>query len=167
MALFYAAIRRDSVSLVKFLFYPRPSFLAWNFTFLSLEISMHLFFFTFLFSSYCCSVDPCIACVVSSWYNQSFFALFLCSLPVIVSIYRRYVQCWWIFFFLLFLTHIVCLYHHWNVRSYASLLVFLFSDPFVDVLLPPLQEWSRVSYKGYNLDVYPFDEISAISFIFE
>ena len=49
----------------------------WHYVCLSLEISILLFFFSFLFSSNCCSVDPSVVCVVSDRYDQSFFALFL------------------------------------------------------------------------------------------
>ena len=40
---------------------------------LSLEISIPLFFFPFLFSSYCCSVGLCLICVVSGRCNLPFF----------------------------------------------------------------------------------------------
>ena len=49
---------------------------AWEFTCLSLELSIQLFLFPFLFSWYCCSVYPCVDCAVSDCCNQSFFALF-------------------------------------------------------------------------------------------
>ena len=56
-----------------------------------------------------------------------------------------------------------CLRHIWDVRCE-------FSCSLVNLLkfFPrPLQEWSRLSYEGDSPGVYPFDEISAISFDFE
>ena len=41
--------------------------------------------------------------------------------------YQRYLQCWRILFLLLFLTYTDCLCYIWDVRPYASSLVFLFN----------------------------------------
>ena len=46
----------------------------WDITSLSFEISIQLFFFLFLFRSYCCSVN--LVCSVFVRWNESFFALF-------------------------------------------------------------------------------------------
>ena len=62
------------------------------------------------------------------------YSLFLCSLRVVLSMYRRYIQCWQILIFLLFLTHRVCLYHLWDIKPNAPLWVFLFSSQFVKVI---------------------------------
>ena len=43
---------------------PRPSFLVWDFASFSLETSIELFFFPFLFSSYFYSVDPLVIVVL-------------------------------------------------------------------------------------------------------
>ena len=56
---------------------------------------------------------------------------FLCNLRVVVLIYRRYLDCRQVFFHFLFLTHTVCQSYLWNVKPYATSLVFLFSRPFV------------------------------------
>ena len=53
---------------------------------MSLEISIQLFFFPFLFSSYYCSADPCVVSVVSARYNQSFFLLFMWSSRRLIDI---------------------------------------------------------------------------------
>ena len=106
-------------------------FLVWDLACLSLEISIHLFFFDFLVIL---SGDTCIFRVVSGFSNQSFSALFLCNLLVVVSMHRRYFECWQVLFFLL-LTHKVCLHHLCDVRPYASSWVSLFSCPLVRVLL--------------------------------
>ena len=106
----------------------------WNIACLSLEISIQLFFFPFLFSSYCCFVDPCVICVVSGRCNSYFFALFY----VIFKLSNRCIDtifnagkfsssffswhCW------------VCHCFLKDVKLYASSLVFLFSNPFVEVL---------------------------------
>ena len=50
-------------------------------------------------------------------------------------------QCWRVLF-LLFLAHIVCLYHFWDIRPYSSSWVFLFAGSFVKVL--PLSTWRMV-----------------------
>ena len=56
--------------------YPCPSFLVWDFAHLSLETSIQLFFFLFLFSGYICFVNACIFYVVTGGCNQSSSALF-------------------------------------------------------------------------------------------
>ena len=76
MALFWAVIRRNSFSLLIFsLSEPRPSLLVGDFACLLLETCIQLFFFPFLFCSYCCSIDPCIVCFVSGCCNKFFFTL--------------------------------------------------------------------------------------------
>ena len=83
MALFCAAIRRNSVSLLRFpLLIPIQLYPS---ACLSLEISIELFFFPFLFSGYFCSVDACVDCIVSNHCIQSSFAL---SYVVFLLLYR-------------------------------------------------------------------------------
>ena len=48
---------------VTFFFWPGPSLFVWNFACLSLEISIQLFFFPFLFSCFYCSVDNWVVCI--------------------------------------------------------------------------------------------------------
>ena len=98
----------------------------------SLEMSIHLFFFPFLFSGYFCSVGICVVCIDSSGCNQFSSALFC----VMFSLLHRCIDAIFsVLFLLIFLTHTVCLRHLWDVRPYVSSLVFLFSRPFVEVLL--------------------------------
>ena len=63
-----------------------------------------------------------------------FLCSFLCSLRVVLSMYQRYLQCWWVIFLLLFLTFRTWICHFWDVRLYASSWVFFFSDSIVEVL---------------------------------
>ena len=65
-ALFYAAIRKDSVSLSGLHFLSHVQLLS--FACLSLRISVQLFFFSFVYSGYFCSVD---ACIISGLCNQT------------------------------------------------------------------------------------------------
>ena len=106
-----------------------PSLLVWNLAYVSLEISIQLFFFLFLFSVYSCSADPCIVCVVSGRWNQSSAVLFY-------VVFESSWQCIdaFLLFFLLFSTHVAWQNHLLDVWAYASLIVFLFSGPFIEVL---------------------------------
>ena len=55
-------------------------------------MSIQLFFFSFLFSGYFCSLDTCEVCIVYGRWNQS-SSTFLCSLLVVVFMHWRYLQC--------------------------------------------------------------------------
>ena len=112
MVLFCAAIKRDSVFLLRF---PclSSSFLMWNFTCLLLEISMQLFFFLLSFSAYFCSVDACVVSIVSGHCNQSSSMLFY----VVSSHCIDALMLSWTL--LLLLIHTICLRHLWGVRFYA------------------------------------------------
>ena len=104
---------------------------------LSLEISLQLPFFPFLFSVYCCSVDTCVFSVVSGCCNQFFFP------PFYVVFESSYLLRWRVLL-LLFLIHIVCivgLYHLWDVRPHATSRFFFFSCLFVEVLLSLTLKW--------------------------
>ena len=85
MALFCAAIIRDSVSLLRFPFLSHVQslyvILVWC---VAWKVDA-IFFFPFWFSSYCFSVISCSVCVVSDCCNQSFFALLY---VVFESLYR-------------------------------------------------------------------------------
>ena len=87
-----------------------------------------------MFSGYFRSTDLRVVSVVSDDWDQSSSALF-CFLRVVVSIRQCCLQCWQNLFLLLFLTHIVCQSHLWEVMPNAWLLVFLFSASFVEGLL--------------------------------
>ena len=60
--------------------FPCPDLLVGNFTNLSLEISIQLFFFPFLFPSHCCSFYLNVVSAVSSHCNMSFFPFLMLSL---------------------------------------------------------------------------------------
>ena len=81
MALFCAAIRRDSVSLLKFPFLSYVLVLLFEMLFMSRLNAIELFFFPFLFPSYCHRVVS----IVSGGYNLSCLVLFY---VVLVSLYR-------------------------------------------------------------------------------
>ena len=82
MALFCAAIRRDSVSLLRFPFLSHVHVFSCE---MSLKTSTELFFFTLLFSGYCRSVNLCVVSIVSGDCNQSSSAFFY---VVFESLYR-------------------------------------------------------------------------------
>ena len=114
--------------------YPCSSFLVWDFACLSLEISIWLFFFPFLFSGYFCSVYAYVVCIVFTRCNQSSSTFFN---VVFKSLYR----CIDAIFYAsessasFFSWHItVCLRHVWDVRSDASSWIYLFSGLLVSVL---------------------------------
>ena len=85
MALFYATIRRDSVSLLKFPFRSQVQVLSCEMFFSRLK-RPGLFFFPFLFPSYCHSVVHRVVTIVSDVCNQSPFVLFLCIIIIIIII---------------------------------------------------------------------------------
>ena len=86
MALFCAAIRRDSVSLLKFPFLSQVPVLSWEMLFISrLKTPIELFFFPFLFPSYCHSVVIRVVSIVSDGSHQSSFVFFY---VVFESLYR-------------------------------------------------------------------------------
>ena len=99
---------------------------------LSLEISVQLFFFPFLFDRYIVVLLILMIFVLFLVVVISLF-FFLSSLRVVVSIHQRCLQCKRVLF-LLFVRYIACLCHLWNVKSYASSLVCLLSGPFVEDL---------------------------------
>ena len=97
----------------------------WDFTCLSLEMSIQLFFFIFLFSGYFCSLDVWVVPIISSGCNQSspsFFFMSSSSFCISSSMLSS---------LLLFLSHTFCLYHLLGVRPYTSLQVFCWSSSLV------------------------------------
>ena len=64
-------------SLMVSLSYPCPSFFIWDFSCLSLQMTIQLFNFLFLFPGNFCSVDACVICIVSGGCNQSSSVLFM------------------------------------------------------------------------------------------
>ena len=74
MPLFCAAIKRDAVHLLRF---PFPRLLMCNLSIFLHEISLPLFFFSFLFSDLCYFFSSYVAIAVNRLCcNWSFFALF-------------------------------------------------------------------------------------------
>ena len=65
---------------------PRSSFLAWDVTRLSLEMSIQLFFFLFFYSCYFCSGDDCICWW--SFFTEVLVTTSLLKFPVLFSV------CW-------------------------------------------------------------------------
>ena len=109
----------------------------WDFTCLSLEISIELFSFPFLFSGYFYSVDVYVVCIVSGGCNQSSgFLMNSSSFCIDASTLS------WMLVspLLLFLTQYSLSMSLRGVRPYASSLVFLFSGPFVEVPLSSSSE---------------------------
>ena len=77
MALFCAAIWRDLVSLLRFLFLSHVQvFLCQISLVCRLKSLCSCFSLHFLLSGYFCSVDACVHCFVSGRSNQSSSALF-------------------------------------------------------------------------------------------
>ena len=136
MALFCAAIRRDSISILRFLFLGHDHVSSCGISLvyrLKCQYSCfpsHFCFLGFWVFLYCWCL-PCLYCFWSQWFV--FLRAFLWSLRVMVSMHQCYLQFWRVIFLLLFLTYIVC--NLWDVRLYTLSLVFLFSGPFVSVLL--------------------------------
>ena len=101
---------------------------------MSLEISVQLFFNSFLFRMYCCSVDLYVVSALFHHYNQSFLAVFLCWLWILAFMHRHSFQCWRVCF-VLFFTHIISPCYHLDVSPDASLLTFFSSCLLVRLLL--------------------------------
>ena len=94
MALFSAAIGRDSVSLIKFPFLSHVHVLSYEMLFISrLKTPIKLFSFPFLFPSYYHSVIYRVVSIVFDCRNQSSIVFFGCSLRVVVSMCQRCLRC--------------------------------------------------------------------------
>ena len=118
-ALISAAIRRDSVFFLGLLFLGTSTFSC---------MRLHLIVFIFVLLMLVLSEVFLIA-VISS------HSRFLCSLLLVVSLYRRYLEYCCVLTLLLFLIHTICLLLLWDLRPFASSWLFLFSSPFVESLL--------------------------------
>ena len=124
IALFSAAIRRDSVCLLRFPFFSHVHvFLFESSVILALNVHRVVFHLIYVFWLLSFRWSSCIQ-YCFCWVS-----------PIRVSL-----------FFLLFLTHIICHHHLWDVMPYAWSLVFSFSGPF-KFFSGPLQECSRISYE--------------------
>ena len=133
---FFAAIRRDSVSLLKFPFLSYIQVFSSDISVVCrLKYPYNCFYFYFCFLVIFCSIDSCVIYIVSGCFNV-FFCVFLCIFLVFISIHRRYLQCWRVLFFLLFLTHTLCLHRHWD---FSGLFVEGFPSPTSKMVLGILQ----------------------------
>ena len=80
MALFCAAIRSDSVSLLRFPFLSHVQVFSSEISLVCLRKCLYCrCSYHFLFSCYFCSVDPYVVCIVSGRGNQPYSALFMLS----------------------------------------------------------------------------------------
>ena len=123
MALFCTAVWWDSVSVVNFPFLSHIHVFLCEMSLVSLlKHPQRCFRFLFCFLI----ISVLLVLMLSVFY----LIAFQCSLRVVVSIRQRYIQCWYVPSFLLFLRYIFCQRNLWNVKSYAWSLVF-FSGPFV------------------------------------
>ena len=106
----------------------------WDFARLLFEISIELN----CFPSYFCFLVVLLILVLFVLFLVDVISLplfFFMCLRVVLSMYRRYLQCRRVLFLFLFLTHTPSLCHLWYIRPYASSRVFLFSGPFEEFLL--------------------------------
>ena len=129
MALFCAAIKRDSVSLLRFLFLSQVQVFWCEILFIS---GHRVGFFSPIFVSQLLSFYRLSCCQYRFWWLSSVLVrVFLCSLRAVVSMRQRCLRCWQVLFLPLFYIHIVCRHRLWDVMPYAWSLVFFFFDPFV------------------------------------
>ena len=140
--------KRSSFSLGNSLSYPQTAITVS----LSLEISIQLFFFPFLFSGFrsyyvwpfkmpLMSLDAAIFL---------FFILsFYCTSRIHASTHSHTTQCWWVFFLLLFLTLPICQCYHSAVRHCVLSSVFSIIILVFWVFLTPTSamefEWQQLS----------------------
>ena len=89
-----------------------------------LKPPIELFFFPFLFPSYCLFVHRVFS-IVSDGCKQSSFVFSYVVFESFVSMCQRCLRCWQVLFLPLFLIHIVCQRRLWDVVPYAWSLVFL------------------------------------------
>ena len=114
IALFCAAIRRDSVSLLKFPFLSHVQVLSCEMLFIS-RLKRPWSCFS---SHFCFLVFVILLSIVLS------VRVFLCSLRVVVWMCQRCLRCWQVLFLPLFLVHIVRPRRLWDVMPCAWSLVF-------------------------------------------
>ena len=131
MALFCAAIRRYSVSLLKFPFFSHVQVFSSEMLLVSRLTSLELFFFPRLFSGYCRSTCPRVISIVSSDCNQSSSVLLYVVFESLYRCVHAVFNAGQVLFLPLFLTHIVCQRHLFGAMSYGWSLVFLFPGRFV------------------------------------
>ena len=110
-ALFYAVIRRNSVSLLRFHFL------------------IHVIVFSWEISLVCCLKCPycCFFLYIFVCWLFFLFSACLYSLLVDVSMHRHYLECRRVLFLLIFLTHTVCLQLIWDVMVPSGTVIVISS----------------------------------------
>ena len=118
MTLFSAVVRRNSVSLQKFLFLKHVHIFSCE---MSIVRSLTRLWscFSSHFSVYCHSADLRVVSIFSGDCNKSSSTFFCVVFLVIVSMCQRCLQCWQVLFLSLFLTLIVCQCHLWDAMPYV------------------------------------------------
>ena len=133
-----------------------PGVLRQDVTYLSCEIS-HFCFLVIV------DLWILVLCVLLLVAVISTYCSFICRLRIVLSMYRRYLQCWRVLFLLIFLTHTASHYHLLDVSSHSSSLAFLFSGLFVeDLPLFASRIFLSILRGGWHPGVYPFDVVSAL-----
>ena len=122
MVLLCAAIRRDSVSLLRFPFHSHVQVFLCEI----LSVCLLKYPYSYFSSRFCFLVNVLFVLILSPLLLAAVISLSLLFLT---------------YFLLLFLRHTVCLCHCSNVKPCASSLIFLFFPC-------PLKKWSWVSRKG-------------------
>ena len=132
MALFWATIRRNSVSLLRLSFLNHVQVFSSEISLVCLiKCSCNSFS-----SQFCFRIIIFLLILILFVFLVTVISLSLLFSYVVfesTSMYRSYFKCWLVFFLFLFLTHRVCPCYLWDVKPYASSWVFLFSGPFVEV----------------------------------
>ena len=125
MALFCAAIRRDSVSLLKFPFLSHVQVLSCEMLFISrLKRPWSCFPSHFCFLVFVILLSIVLSVLFLMAVISPLSCFFLCSLRVVVWMCQRCLRCWQVLFLSLFLVHIVCQRRLWDVMPCAWSLVF-------------------------------------------
>ena len=161
MVLFCAAIRRDSVSLLKFSFLNRVKVFSCEMLFISrLKGLLSCFYshFCFLFIVILLSIALSVSFLVVVISPTSCYSMWSSSRCIDAS---KLIRCRQIIFLTLFSVHIVCQRRFGGVMPYAWSLVFLFLVHFLKFISGPFQKGSRISNEGHSPSVYSFDKVSA------
>ena len=167
MALFCAAIRKDSFSLLRFPFLSPVHVYSYVLSLVS-RLNVHrVLFFRFLFSGYYRSLDPLVISIASGGCNQS------SSAPVVFALLYRWVNAVFNAPFFLDIYSLSTL--SLDPRPYAWTLVvgcfvffcfFFYLIHLFEFFSGQLQEWIWVSYEGDSPSIYPFGKVPAIEFFF-
>ena len=120
MALFCAASRIDSVSILRFPFLSHVHVFTCEISFVChLKYSYSYFSFNFRFLVFVVVLFIFVLLVLFPAVVISLSFPFKCNLGVLILMDPRNLQCWRVLFLFLFLTHIDCLSHILDVRPWA------------------------------------------------